>query len=444
MVTAAARKVRTVRQRAKGPIDPGLGQRIRELRTSRGLSQAELAGEDFTKGFVSLVETGRTRISLRAAHILAARLGVAASDLVASAGTTGGREAEIALLRAESALSGGDPDLARQLTSSMSVGTDLVLRARAMRLRGRALIALGRAREAVGLLGDALRLFQQTGQNELRSRVLYDLATAHEQLDEPGEAIALALQCEAALRAGELVDRTLELQVRSSLAIGFMRLGDSASADLHAERAIALAEDVSDRRAIAGLYSTLTVTRQEQGDLEAALLYAHKAVEAMEGLGQETAIIASLNNLAWIYGQRRQFARANEVLERALRKSESEKLPGLRAALLATAAEIRLAQGRTDEAQRISLEAAAIREASAHTRGLALLIAAQADGAAAEPTKVVAQSFARALTALRGRPARLRARAHRAYADYLVSKGKTAEAYAEAQRALALLDPSST
>lgn len=54
---------------------------------------------------------------------------------------------------------------------------------------------------------------------------------------------------------------------------------------------------------------------------------------------------------------------------------------------------------------------------------------------------VVAQAFAHALTALKSRPPRLRARAHRAYADYLAAKGKTTEAYAQAQAALALLDP---
>jgi hypothetical protein len=40
----------------------------------RQMTQAELAGSDFSKGFVSLVESGRTRMSLRAAGILASRL----------------------------------------------------------------------------------------------------------------------------------------------------------------------------------------------------------------------------------------------------------------------------------------------------------------------------------------------------------------------------------
>lgn len=73
-------KKRVVRQKKKGPIDPSVGLKVRELRTARKMTQAQLAGPDFSKGFISLLETGRTRISLRAAEILASRLGVPVTD----------------------------------------------------------------------------------------------------------------------------------------------------------------------------------------------------------------------------------------------------------------------------------------------------------------------------------------------------------------------------
>lgn len=76
------RKRRVVRQKPKGAVDPRFGQRLRELRTARGMTQAQLAGADFSKGFVSLVETGRARVSLRAAQIFADRLGLPLGDLV--------------------------------------------------------------------------------------------------------------------------------------------------------------------------------------------------------------------------------------------------------------------------------------------------------------------------------------------------------------------------
>ena len=46
------------------------------------MTQAQLAGRDFSKGFVSLVETGRARASLRAAQLFAERLRVPLAELV--------------------------------------------------------------------------------------------------------------------------------------------------------------------------------------------------------------------------------------------------------------------------------------------------------------------------------------------------------------------------
>jgi transcriptional regulator with XRE-family HTH domain len=79
---------RVVRQRAKGPIDPRFGQRLRQLRQATGITQAQLAGRDFSKGFISLVETGRARASLRAAELFAERLRVPLAELVDPSAST--------------------------------------------------------------------------------------------------------------------------------------------------------------------------------------------------------------------------------------------------------------------------------------------------------------------------------------------------------------------
>lgn len=65
------------------------------------MTQAELAGSDFSKGFISLIESGRTRISLRAAGILASRLEVSLAVLLGEspAGDLGLESALMAALR---------------------------------------------------------------------------------------------------------------------------------------------------------------------------------------------------------------------------------------------------------------------------------------------------------------------------------------------------------
>lgn len=76
------KKKRVVHQKAKGPIDPKMGEIVRTIREKRKMTQAQLAQPDFSKGFISLLETGRTRASMRALGILARKLGVTPATLV--------------------------------------------------------------------------------------------------------------------------------------------------------------------------------------------------------------------------------------------------------------------------------------------------------------------------------------------------------------------------
>src|SRR4029077_1572316 len=59
-----------------------LGQRIRQMRTRRGLTQQDLAGEDYSKSYISAIEQGKTRPSLEALQRIASRLEMPAGMLL--------------------------------------------------------------------------------------------------------------------------------------------------------------------------------------------------------------------------------------------------------------------------------------------------------------------------------------------------------------------------
>ena len=44
-----------------GPAGARLGERLRQLRVAAGLTQTDLAGERFSKEYVSQIERGKTR-----------------------------------------------------------------------------------------------------------------------------------------------------------------------------------------------------------------------------------------------------------------------------------------------------------------------------------------------------------------------------------------------
>ena len=53
-----------------------IGDRVRQLRTSKGLSQQALTGDGISAGYVSLIESGKRTPSPEVAAKLAQRLGV--------------------------------------------------------------------------------------------------------------------------------------------------------------------------------------------------------------------------------------------------------------------------------------------------------------------------------------------------------------------------------
>src|SRR5918997_1792531 len=59
-----------------------IGQRIREARHRAGLTQQQLAGDRYTKAYVSALETGIARPSMVALRFLSERLGLPASHFI--------------------------------------------------------------------------------------------------------------------------------------------------------------------------------------------------------------------------------------------------------------------------------------------------------------------------------------------------------------------------
>lgn len=437
---AATKQRRVVRQKAKGPVDPVSGQRVRQLREARHLTQSDLAGSDFSKGFISLVETGRTRMSLRAAQIIAQRLGVPVADLLTAPTSNDQRELELQLLQAETLLARGEMSAAAQLAEQLERNAGSMA-PRVKRLRGRALSMSNRTREGVRLLDEALRAYRAEGNRELVTRTLYDLAVAHARLEEQGEALNLALQAEHLVNEGAVVDRTFELSLLSFLAGTFVVLADFGAADLRTERAKAVAEDVSDPRAVANLYENLAMTRHRQGDFDAALAYARRSLQAYEELGSKAGIGSAWNTLGWVYLSRGQAGRASEALDRAQRLAEQNKDGRLMAYVLQNQAELELVRGNADAAVKRADESILHPDASSRCRAISRLVKAQALAKTKATDAQVTAAFKLAISDLAPHGRRMTARAYQALFETQVARGQTKQANESAKLALEALQP---
>src|SRR4030088_640320 len=86
---------------AAAPTGLRLGERLRQLRVAAGLTQSELAGERFSKEYVSQIERGKTRPTRETIEWVAARLGVDPGFLASGAAPDERGRLEGALARAE-------------------------------------------------------------------------------------------------------------------------------------------------------------------------------------------------------------------------------------------------------------------------------------------------------------------------------------------------------
>src|SRR5436309_1898224 len=87
-------------------VSSGLGTRLRQLRVAAGLTQSDLAGDRFSKEYVSQIERGKTRPTPQTLAWIAERLGVDASYLETGQTWDEYAEVEAAVMRAEAAVEG--------------------------------------------------------------------------------------------------------------------------------------------------------------------------------------------------------------------------------------------------------------------------------------------------------------------------------------------------
>ncbi|MBG0826919.1 helix-turn-helix transcriptional regulator [Planomonospora sp. ID67723] len=139
------------------PSQGTIGDRVRGLRLSRRMSQAQLAGPDLSDSYVSLIESGKRTPTPVVARLLAERLGCTTEFLLHGIEPRQRIDTELGLRHAELELHHGDPAVAAERFGEIvkAAGEENAMLAAHARL-GRA-----RALEAQGMTGPAVEAFER-------------------------------------------------------------------------------------------------------------------------------------------------------------------------------------------------------------------------------------------------------------------------------------------
>jgi len=284
----------------------GLGDRVRSLRVAAGLTQTELAGDRFSKEYVSQIERGKTRPTPETIDWLAARLGVDSSYLATGVATDVRNRVEAALARAEALNEAYRFDEAVEVFASAlaEVGAtgSSELEVRGLAGKAWALMELGDVREAIDLLQRARDLVEGPQFNDVdRADVLFRLGVCRYRLASVATAVSL-------------LDQALELAERSELPCDLLRadiLGwrsrcrrhqrDFEAAREDVERALELAEAMDDRRTIANVYYQASLVAERMGHSIASRNYAEHARALYQELNDKRTVGRLMQNLGGLH-----------------------------------------------------------------------------------------------------------------------------------------------
>jgi tetratricopeptide (TPR) repeat protein len=147
------------------------------------------------------------------------------------------------------------------------------------------------------------------------------------------------------------------------------------------------------------------------------------------------------NTLGWVFIKRGQVGRAREALDHAEAAARDNHDDRLLAYVLQSRAELELARGNAEAAQRLAEASIASPNASPRCIALSQLVRAEAIAATKAPDAAVVRAYDEALRALEPLGRRLLAQAHQSLFAAMTRRGRHKEANVAGQRAFELLQP---
>lgn len=280
----------------------GLGDRVRQLRVNRGLTQTDLAGERFSKEYLSQIERGKTRPTGETVEWLAARLGVDRSFLETGVSSSDRDRAESIVARAEAAIETHEyaeaVEMLTAVVGSLKTASAPRLELRAMLAEAWARMYSSEIRAAIEILGRARDVAEGPEFTDVdRAEVFFRLGCCRWNLSSIATASALFTEAlELAERSGLPSDR-LRSHILGWRSRCHQRQRDWEAAREDVERALELAEALDDDRTVAHHYFQASLIAERKGQWVLARTYAEKAKGIYETLADQVNASKLLNNL---------------------------------------------------------------------------------------------------------------------------------------------------
>ena len=279
-----------------------LGERLRSLRVAAGLTQTELAGERFSKEYVSQIERGKTRPTPSTVAWLAERLGVDLAFLASDISTDERGRVEAMLARAEALIEahhhGEAVALFEEARGAVAPTGSIELDVRAHIGEAWARQQDGDPHTGIKLLTHARSLVEGPQFSDVdRADVLFRLGVCRYKLASIAIAVGLLDEALALAERSEFPCDLLRADILGWRSRCYRRQRDFEAAREDVERALELARSLDDRRTMANTYYQASLVAERMGHWVLSRNYAEQARGLYQELADERNVGKLLTNL---------------------------------------------------------------------------------------------------------------------------------------------------
>ncbi|HEY8104266.1 MAG TPA: tetratricopeptide repeat protein [Gaiellaceae bacterium] len=294
--TTAAQRIATASPSAR------LGDRLRLLRVAAGLTQTELAGDRFSKEYVSQIERGKTRPTVETVAWLAQRLDVDPAFLTSGVSTDERGRVEALLSRAEALTHAHEYkdaiEVYEEARSAVAATNSVELDVRTRSGEAWARMETGDVKTAIELLMVARHHVEGAHFTDVdRADVLYRLGVCRYKLSSISTALGLFNEALELADRSELPCDLLRADILQRRSRCYRRQRDFEAAREDVQRALELAQGLNDREMMAHVYFQASLVVERTGQWLLSRSYAEKAKALYQELEDERNVGRLLNNL---------------------------------------------------------------------------------------------------------------------------------------------------
>jgi tetratricopeptide (TPR) repeat protein len=297
------------------------GTRIRKARVQRGLTQAELAGDEYSAAYVSIIESGKREPSERVLKAFAKTLGITYEELA-----TGRRPDAEATLEEELAVA------RRELSSGHHQDAIAAFRRIGRRaaqyeldaLRDKAAVAEAFAHEAEGNIAGALTMYEELQETlpdhrpAIKADAVAGRARCVRMLGDVPYSIYVLESYLAHLHRLRLLEPVALIRIHVSLVGAYFDGGMANKAAEAADAALQLSPRIADAERLAGMHINIARVLMEKGEFEAAADSFASAESLYKELGFDAEIGRAHLARSFLMKQQARYTEARADLEQAL------------------------------------------------------------------------------------------------------------------------------